>query len=186
MENKNPHKVIEIKQMKELDPVDNLEIIHKENDFDEINLHVLKSHSEFLECLDRIDRLLFAFINPRSGSEEGKYFFNLAENHNCSKFKDKGYKLVRIEEKDEVCFLYMFNIINVEDYERGCALLNDYVNFKQVLNKIKVLVAGGDGTVLSVIENLNHKKINIDECMFGHIPLGTGNDLSNALGFGCK
>ena len=52
--------------------------------------------------------------------------------------------------------------------------------------KIKVLVAGGDGTVLSVIEHINSLEINIKKCIFGHIPIGTGNDLSNALGFGSK
>jgi hypothetical protein len=173
---------------KELQEIDNLSKIKSENEIEEIKINILnlESHSEYLEYINEIDKLIFAFINPRSGSEEGKYFFNLADKYNCSKFKDKGYRIVKIEEKDEVCYLYMFNIISSEDYERGCGLLNDYVNFKKVDNKIRVVVAGGDGTVLSVIENLNHKQINIDHCIFGHIPLGTGNDLSNALGFGCK
>ena len=52
--------------------------------------------------------------------------------------------------------------------------------------KLKVTVAGGDGTVLSTIENLTETGVDISKCIFGHIPLGTGNDLSNALGFGSK
>jgi hypothetical protein len=186
MEKEETPATLEVKVEKELEVVDNLQRIKSENEIEEININILQSHSEYLEYINDVDKIIFAFINPRSGSEEGKYFFNLAEKYNCSKFKDKGYRIVKIEEKEEVCYLYMFNIISSEDYERGCALLNDYVNFKKIQDKIRVLVAGGDGTVLSVIENLNHKKVNIEECIFGHIPLGTGNDLSNALGFGCK
>lgn len=45
-------------------------------------------------------------------------------------------------------------------------------------------MAGGDGTVLSVVEYLHLSEIDLNKCIFGHLPLGTGNDLSNSLGFG--
>ena len=34
-----------------------------------------------------------------------------------------------------------------------------------------------------MIQELEKEGVNINKCIFGHIPLGTGNDLSNALGF---
>jgi hypothetical protein len=34
------------------------------------------------------------------------------------------------------------------------------------------------------VEHLAEEGINLNKCIFGHLPLGTGNDLSNALGFG--
>ena len=49
--------------------------------------------------------------------------------------------------------------------------------------KLKILIGGGDGSVLSTIEDLFNEKINLEKCIFGAIPLGTGNDLSNAMGF---
>ena len=35
-----------------------------------------------LEKLDLNDKVLFVFVNPLSGSEEGKFFFNIAEKYN--------------------------------------------------------------------------------------------------------
>lgn len=49
---------------------------------------------------------------------------------------------------------------------------------------MKVLIAGGDGTVLQVVEELHKKNVHIEKCIFGHVPLGTGNDLANSMGFG--
>ena len=55
-------------------------------------------------------------------------------------------------------------------------------------NKIRILIAGGDGTVLGVVEDLNKEGIPLNRCTFGAMPFGTGNDLSHSLGFGneCK
>jgi hypothetical protein len=136
-----------------------------------------------LEKLDMTDRLLFVFVNPRSGSEEGKIIFNIVQKQNISK---KGYRLLDFDVNEIKFASYYFNIVDKTDYEIGCSLLDDYLFHSDENIKFKILVAGGDGTVLSVIEDLNSKGIDINRCVFGHIPLGTGNDLSNALGFGCK
>ena len=55
-------------------------------------------------------------------------------------------------------------------------------------NKIKILIAGGDGTVLGTVEELNREGIPLNRCIFGAMPCGTGNDLSHSVGFGneCK
>jgi hypothetical protein len=39
---------------------------------------------------------------------------------------------------------------------------------------------------LQIVEELHNRGINIRNCIFGHVPLGTGNDLSNSMGFGRK
>ena len=57
--------------------------------------------------------------------------------------------------------------------------LSDFPEFN-----IKILIAGGDGTVLGIVEDLNKMNIPLKRCIFGAMPFGTGNDLSNALGFG--
>ena len=81
----------------------------------------------------------------------------------------------------------IFNIIDKNDIEKGKNFIKKYLtDFPE--NKIKILIAGGDGTVLGIVEDLNKLGINLSRCIFGAMPFGTGNDLSHALGFGneCK
>jgi len=49
---------------------------------------------------------------------------------------------------------------------------------------VKVIIGGGDGTVMWVIENLRNADIDIQKCIFGVLPLGNTNDLSCSLGWG--
>ena len=77
-------------------------------------------------------------------------------------------------------------MINKEEDEKGINLLKKIISFKNENNisfPIKVIIAGGDGTVLSMIQTFFKEGIDINHCIFGHMPLGTGNDLSNACGF---
>lgn len=102
------------------------------------------------------------------------------------------YKVLELKDDDTDIQTFVFVILNKEDFNRGVNFLSHLLESKQnnyiekTTNPIKVLVGGGDGTVLSIIESLHSLNIDIKRCVFGHIPLGTGNDLSNTLGFGCK
>jgi len=49
------------------------------------------------------------------------------------------------------------------------------------LRDLKILVAGGDGTVGSCINYMRSEEFN--EAPIAILPLGTGNDLSRALGW---
>lgn len=49
---------------------------------------------------------------------------------------------------------------------------------------IRVIVCGGDGTVMWVIHELLDHQIDVNNCPIGIIPFGTGNDLSIVLGWG--
>lgn len=77
----------------------------------------------------------------------------------------------------------IFNILEKPDYKKGKGFIQTYLE-KYPNNSLKILIGGGDGTVLRLVEELNEQKVNLTRCIFGHIPLGTGNDLSNAMGFG--
>lgn len=46
------------------------------------------------------------------------------------------------------------------------------------------IICGGDGTVTWVISELHQHKIPTDKVPFAVIPLGTGNDFSQNLGWG--
>ncbi len=61
-----------------------------------------------------------------------------------------------------------------------------FFNHKVLKSIPRVIIGGGDGTVLSVIEELATLGINVQNCFFGVLPLGTGNDLANSLGWGSK
>ena len=72
--------------------------------------------------------------------------------------------------------------MNNIEYKNGKNFIKKYLSdFPS--NEIRILIGGGDGSVLSVIEDLFKEKINLEKCIFGAMPLGTGNDLSNAMGF---
>lgn len=81
----------------------------------------------------------------------------------------------------------IFNIIDKDDIIKGKQFVKKYLtDFPK--NNIKILIAGGDGTVLGIVEDLNKEGVPLDRCIFGAMPFGTGNDLSHCLGFGneCK
>ncbi len=46
------------------------------------------------------------------------------------------------------------------------------------------MIGGGDGTTGSMLQVLNDNRIDFTCISIGVIPFGTGNDLSNALGWG--
>ena len=79
--------------------------------------------------------------------------------------------------------IIVFNIINEEEMTLGKKFIKKYLSDFPEFN-IKILIAGGDGTVLGIVEDLNKMNIPLKRCIFGAMPFGTGNDLSNALGFG--
>ena len=109
---------------------------------------------------------------------------------NNSHNKDDKYKshdkVTKFDPLVEFCII-VFNILDKEEMIQGKKFvkkyLDDFPNFK-----IKILIAGGDGTVLGIVEELNKEGIPLPKCIFGAMPFGTGNDLSNSLGFGneCK
>ena len=49
---------------------------------------------------------------------------------------------------------------------------------------MNIIVCGGDGTILWVIEEILQYGINPEKVCFGVIPIGTGNDFSRSLGWG--
>jgi hypothetical protein len=142
-------------------------------------------------------QFLFLFVNPISGSQEGKFIFEIFKEHGTI-YEKHGMLMDMPGTKDRTDLrIFLFNITLTSSYDLGVGLLKSHLEkvgkMDTYLKKegrnlfdTLVLIGGGDGTVLSVIENLNKRGIDEKQCIFGHIPLGTGNDLSNTLGFGCK
>ena len=142
---------------------------------------------------ENIDKSLIIFCNPISGNKEGKKILKMM-NHYMSK---ENYRLIDFQylmtgKNYQPVKALFFELINKEDNDKGQKLLK-HVSEKCKINKekglpenfwkIKVLIAGGDGSVLSMVDSFVKHEIDLNFCIFGHIPLGTANDLSNSLGF---
>ena len=142
---------------------------------------------------ENIDKSLIIFCNPISGNREGQKILRMM-NHYISKenYRLIDYQYLMTGKKYEPIKAVFFELINKEDNEKGQKLLknvseickiNKEKGLSENMYKIKVLIAGGDGTILSMVDSFVKHGIDIEFCTFGHIPLGTANDLSNSLGF---
>ena len=143
--------------------------------------------------MENIDKTLIIFCNPISGNKEGKIILNTA-NHYLTKEKYKliDFQYLVTQKHYEPIKSVFFELINKEDNLKGLILLKNLTERCKInkesglpdnFQKIKTLIAGGDGTVVSMIDSFPKNGIDINYCIFGHVPLGTGNDLSNSLGF---
>ena len=142
---------------------------------------------------ENIDKSLIIFCNPISGNREGQKILRMM-NHYISKenYRLIDYQYLMTGKKYEPIKAVFFELINKEDNEKGQKLLknvseickiNKEKGLSENMYKIKVLIAGGDGTILSMVDSFVKHGIDIEFYTFGHIPLGTANDLSNSLGF---
>lgn len=99
-------------------------------------------------------------INPKSGKQLGKKLYKI---------------LPQIYDRK-----YILNLIKDDHVGRIQALLQEIPKDK----KLNVIIAGGDGTVSSLIQEYQQKIKEYERLVFLPFPLGVGNDLSMQLNFG--
>ena len=143
--------------------------------------------------MENIKDTIILFCNPLSGNREGRIILDIASGYKTK----ENYKLIDFQylnsKKTYAPFkVIFFELINKEDNAKGQQLLrycseackiNQEKGLPPEYQKVRTLIGGGDGTVLSMIESFIKNGTDINYCIFGHIPLGTGNDLANTLGF---
>lgn len=172
-----------------------------------------------IEDFEDNSNFLLLFVNPKSGSQEGKIILDYVKKY--KEISIRNYNIIHFPVDEEDWFplsfsrsrsnsvqsfeeikikgvehptkfdptipfsVIIFNILDKEDLQKGKNFIKYYLkDFPK--EELKILIGGGDGSVLSIIEDLYNEKLNLEKCIFGAMPLGTGNDLSNAMGFDSK
>ncbi|RKP04089.1 hypothetical protein CXG81DRAFT_5581, partial [Caulochytrium protostelioides] len=122
---------------------------------------------------------VFIFVNSRSGNRQGRYLIDI----NIQNFRLKNNPFVQVQ---------IYNFLDEVDRNAGIRYLrtlqlasagpNNYLKIDQ----LHVWSAGGDGTFMGVISGLIRNEIDItdERLLFCVIPFGTGNDLSQVMGWG--
>jgi diacylglycerol kinase family enzyme/ribosomal protein S16 len=114
------------------------------------------------------ESVIFFFINPNAGVKDGRNLINM------------GVK--KVEFTDNLhCTAYIYNLLDEINCNNGIETLRSELNR---ISLIRVIIGGGDGSILSMIEKLHKSEIDLNRCIFGVLPLGRSNDLSRALGWG--
>lgn len=121
------------------------------------------------------EKNILFLINPKSGEQEGRILLNLEKDY--YEFPNKPSE----ENEELIIKSFIFNVIDGNSFSKAKELINSLSN---QLKESRIIIGGGDGSVLSIIEELILDEVNLSSCVFGVLPLGTGNDLSNTMGFG--
>lgn len=75
--------------------------------------------------------------------------------------------------------VFFYDLFNPVDKAKGLETVKQY----QVEYDMRVVICGGDGSVLWVVQELIDKGVDLDQIIFGIIPIGTGNDFSRTIGW---
>ena len=128
-----------------------------------------KAESDPLDIVyeEGVDMILFA--NSASGSTKAKAYLNLKQS------------VLSLPIKDKKLNIFIYDLLDhpsrIEGTQKAKLLLESN-------DSLRVIVAGGDGSLIWVIETFISEEINTDRILFGILPFGSGNDLSAMLGWG--
>ncbi|KAJ3278368.1 hypothetical protein HK104_002397 [Borealophlyctis nickersoniae] len=116
---------------------------------------------------------VFIFANPRSGNQQGDPLVKLNIQH--YRLKDRPHVQVQI-----------YNFLSDGERTAGLKYVRLLLRKPWNIKKVHVWSAGGDGTLMGVVEGLISAGINVNDprLLFSVVPFGTGNDLSQVLGWG--
>lgn len=112
--------------------------------------------------------------------------YSLVKSHKC--FKTEKIKFFSLDPKNEYeTEVFIYNLKDNANRLRGFMTLKHELSKVEVsMRQFRIIVCGGDGSVMWVVEEMINYKINPDKCPIGILPFGTGNDFSRVLGWGGK
>lgn len=115
---------------------------------------------------------VFLFVNPKAGGQIGEAFLQVPQPFD-----------VEIRQARSKARLYIFSLTEGEPGNKpGFHFLRQVV-FSY--SWVRVFIGGGDGTVMWVVSEAQKHGIHTETSLrIGMVPLGTGNDFAQALGWG--
>ncbi|KAI8815584.1 ATP-NAD kinase-like domain-containing protein [Fimicolochytrium jonesii] len=117
---------------------------------------------------------VFIFSNPRSGNQQGSPLVHMNVQH--YRMRDNPHVQVQV-----------YDFLDEKERSAGLRLLNLVLKKHPMIKEVHVWSGGGDGTLMGVVEGLISMGIDVsndERILFSVIPFGTGNDLSQVLGWG--
>ncbi|TPX54922.1 diacylglycerol kinase (ATP) [Powellomyces hirtus] len=117
---------------------------------------------------------VFIFSNPRSGNQQGLPLVQM----NIQHYRMRDHPHVQVQ---------LYDFLDESDRSAGLKYLNLLLSKQKTLKELHVWSAGGDGTLMGVVEGMIEMGIDVADdprVLFSVIPFGTGNDLSQVLGWG--
>jgi diacylglycerol kinase (ATP) len=120
--------------------------------------------------------VIFIFVNPTSGGNRASVITSIGA-------ETLRFRGVGVESK-----LFIFDIRQGKSGDKpGFVNLREQLERRKYITEahpLRVVVAGGDGTVMWTIQEAIAHGIDTTRIAFGVIPYGTGNDFARALGWG--
>jgi diacylglycerol kinase (ATP) len=115
-------------------------------------------------------------VNPSSGGNRASMLTNIGTNY--LQFRERGF----------VCDVFIYDLTKGDSGKKpGFKHLGETIKKTPNLsptNPIRLIVGGGDGTVMWALKEALAHGIDIDKVAFGIIPFGSGNDFSRATYWG--
>ena len=122
------------------------------------------------------DQLIYLIVNPLSGGNEAATFIRT------------GVDYYHFGEPGHVSHVYIADIRHGESGNKPVftRLANDVSenDCVTVENPVRIIIAGGDGTVVWGMQEALEHNVNLEKVAFGTIPYGTGNDFARVFGWG--
>ncbi|VWU49172.1 diacylglycerol kinase, putative [Hepatocystis sp. ex Piliocolobus tephrosceles] len=146
---------------------------------------------------------IFLFVNPTSGGNKASIFIRFGINeiifHKPYKCHFYIYSMLEGEHKKKPGFIKLSSVINEQSSEnindnasdnsdsshkKNTTISSEEKQSEEHKNfSVYILVAGGDGTLNWVIQEVDNYNINYNKFAIGLIPFGTANDFSKTFGW---
>lgn len=117
---------------------------------------------------EKRDIAFVLFINSVSGSNTGREYLSIEAEEISFRVKNQAN-----------IHVFMYDLFDQESRIQGLDKVQEIVDKYD----LRVIVCGGDGSVLWVVREVLETGVDIHKVVFGIIPIGTGNDFSRTLGW---
>lgn len=129
--------------------------------------------------VDSTNLVIYLLVNPRSGSQEGRVYTDLD--------KDQFVFKLSSERTVELNIVDITKSNEMAEFKKTVMKKSKYYNDSSRdinLQKLIVVIAGGDGSFMNIVKEMEEHGVMIESIVFTVFPFGTSNDLSRAFNWG--